>query len=110
MQRMFYATMSYELHPSTAPDARKLLRAELVGRRWNDRAKTQLMPSSTVWIHRAAADDDTTDEVHAACVKDLEDAAAAVARTGRAIQVVRAWVHVSGGGTLRLAELGPPAA
>lgn len=30
---MFIATMSYDLHTSTAPDARKLMRAELVGRR-----------------------------------------------------------------------------
>src|SRR4051812_35012503 len=37
--RQFIATMSYELHNSTLPDARKLLRAELVGRRWQDRVR-----------------------------------------------------------------------
>jgi len=107
MSRTFYASMSYELHPKTPPEARKLLRAELVGRKWQDRHKTALMPSSTVWIFRAAGEDDTTDDVHAACVRDLRDAAAAVARTGRPIQLVRAWVHVAGAGTCGLA---PPEA
>lgn len=107
MNRKFYASMSYELHPTTPPEARKLLRAELCGRRWQDRHKGALMPSSTVWIVREATDDETTDDVHAACVRDLRDAAAAVARTGRPIQVVRAWVHVSGAGTCKLA---PPEA
>lgn len=103
MQRTFYCTMSYELHPTTPPEARKLLRAELVGRRWNDRSKALLMPSSTLWIRRAATDDETTDDLHAHCARDLRDAAAAVARTGRPIQVVRAWIHVSGAGTFGLA-------
>jgi hypothetical protein len=103
MSRTFYATMSYELDPKTPPDARKLLRAELVGRKWNDRTRALLMPSSTVWSLKPAADDETTDDVHAACVRDLRDAAAAVARTGRQIAVVRAWVHVSGAGTIGLA-------
>jgi hypothetical protein len=103
MSRTFYASMSYELHPTTPPEARKLLRAELVGRKWNDRYKGALMPSSTVWIFRAAGEDDTTDDVHAACVRELRDAAAAVARTGRPIQLVRAWVQVSGAGSIGLA-------
>lgn len=103
MKRTFYATMSYELHPTTPPEARKLLRAELVGRKWSDRHKTLLMPSSTVWAVRSATDDETTDDVHAGCVRDLREAAAAVARTGRPIQVVRAWVQVAGAGTVGLA-------
>ncbi len=103
MKRTFLVTMSYELHPTTPPEARKLLRAELVGRKWNDRHKAALMPSSTVWCSRTMGDDDTTDEVHAACVKDLREAAAAVARTGRPIKVVRAWLHISGGGGMGLA-------
>ncbi len=103
MRRTFYATISYELHPTTPPEARKLLRAEMCGRRWQDRHKAALMPSSTLWIVRQAGDDETTDDVHAACVRDLRDAAAAVARTGRPIQLVRAWVHVSGAGTCGLA-------
>lgn len=103
MMRSFYATMSYELAPSTPPDARKLLRAELVGRKWNDRVNALLMPSSTVWAERFAKDEETTGDVFNGCARDLRDAAAAVARTGRPIQVVRAWVHVSGGGTFALA-------
>jgi hypothetical protein len=103
MKRTFLATMSYELSPATPPEARKLLRAELVGRRWNDRANARLMPASTVWSTRYAADEETVDDVHDACVRELRDAAAAVARTGRPIQVLRAWVHVSGAGTYGLA-------
>lgn len=102
MERKFYVTMSYELHPTTPAEARKLLRAELVGRKWQDRHKTALMPSSTLWILRAAGEDDTTDEVHAACVRELREAASAVARTGRPIQIVRAWLHISGGGGVGL--------
>ncbi|MFO0587807.1 MAG: hypothetical protein U0441_09720 [Polyangiaceae bacterium] len=101
--RTFVVTMSYELHPATPPDARKLLRAELVGRKWSDRHKTMLMPSGTVWAQRSAEDDETTDDVHARCVSELRDAAIAVARTGRPIAVVRAWLHISGGGGMGLA-------
>lgn len=103
MKRSFVVTLSYELTPATPPEARKLLRAELVGRRWNDRHKAALMPSSTVWCTRSMGDDDTTDEVHAMCVAELRDAARAVARTGRPIGIVRAWLHISGGGAMSLA-------
>jgi len=103
MKRTFHVTLSYELHPTTAPDARKLLRAELVGRKWNDRHKAALMPSNTVWSNRTAGDEDTTDEVHVACIRELREAAQAVVRTGRPVQVVRAWLHISGGGALYLA-------
>ncbi len=103
MRRTFFVSLSYELHPTTPPEARKLLRAELVGRKWNDRHKTALMPSSTVWCTRAVGDDETTDDVHAMCVAELREAARAVARTGRPIAIVRAWLHVSGGGTMSLA-------
>lgn len=105
----FFVTMSYELHPKTPPEARKLLRAELVGRRWNDRHKAALMPSNTVWISRSVGKDDTTDEVHAACTRDLREAVESVARKGLSIQLVRAWLHISGGGGWGLAtpeELG----
>ena len=103
MKRTFQVTMSYELHPTTLPEARKLLRAELGGRKWNDRHRAALTPSSTVWCTRTMGDDDTTDEVQAACLLDLREAAAAVARTGRVIKVVRAWLHISGGGWMGLA-------
>jgi hypothetical protein len=114
----FIATLTYELHPATEPDARKLLRAELVGRRWQDRCQGALMPSGTVWIRRSAAETETTDDVHAACGRDLHAAVAAVARTGRPIALTHAWVQVSGAGTYGLVPLaeasgpapgGPPA-
>jgi hypothetical protein len=96
---MFIATMSYDLHASTAPDARKLMRAELVGRRWKDRSNDgALMPAGTVWIKRSAGPGETVDDLHAACARDLRAAVAAVAATGRDITLVRAWVHVSGSG------------
>ncbi|XXT18136.1 hypothetical protein WME94_48695 [Sorangium sp. So ce429] len=105
--RSFIATMVYELHPDTPPDARKLLRAHLVGRRWQDRHEGAPMPPTAVWIRRSAEDHETTDDLHAACARDLGDAAAAVARAGRPIQVVRAWIQVSGAGTYGLAPLAP---
>jgi hypothetical protein len=96
---MFIATMSYELHASTDNDARKLLRAELVGRRWQDRFNGAPTPANTVWIKRPAGKDETTDHLHAACARELHDAVAAVAKRGLTIAVTRAWVHVSGAGT-----------
>jgi hypothetical protein len=105
---MFIATLCYELDPSTAPDARKLLRAELVGRRWQDRCEGALMPANAVWIRRSAADDETTRDVHAACARDLHAAVEAVRGTGRAIAVKRAFVHVSGGGSFGMAPVPPP--
>lgn len=96
---MFTATMTYELGPSTESDARKLLRAELVGRRWNDRYDSAPMPANTVWIRRAAGPGENTDHIHAACGRELQEAVAAVARRGLTISLARAWVHVSGAGT-----------
>ena len=63
----FYATMSYELEATTDPVARKLFRAELVGRRWQDRLEGALMPAGTVWALRDAPESETTTDVHAAC-------------------------------------------
>jgi len=104
----FIATMSYELSADTAPDARKLLRAELVGRRWQDRREGALMPANTVWIRRSAEPEHTTDDVHEACARDLVAAVAAVAATGRAITLLRGWVQVSGAGTYGLVPLTKP--
>jgi hypothetical protein len=101
----FVATMSYELSQSTPVDARKLLRAELVGRRWQDRCQGMLMPANTVWIERSSGSGETVDHVHAACAKDLHTAVAAVAATGRSITLLRVWVHVSGAGTYGLAPV-----
>ncbi|WP_437646130.1 hypothetical protein [Sorangium sp. So ce362] len=107
--RSFIATMVYELHPDTPADARKLLRAHLVGRRWQDRHEGAAMPSTAVWIRRSAEDHETSDDLHAACARDLDAAAAAVARAGRPIQVMRAWIQVSGAGTYGLAPVARPA-
>jgi hypothetical protein len=99
----FVATMSYELHSSTEPDTARLLRAELCGRRWQDRYKGDRMPANTVWIQRSAEPAHTTDDVHEACAADLRAAVAAVAGMGRKITLLRAWVQVSGAGTYGLA-------
>jgi hypothetical protein len=99
------ATLVYELHPSTEPDARKLLRAELVGRRFQDRLNGQLMPAGSVWIERLGEPGDTTDDIHAACSADLHKAVAAVAATGRKIALVRAYVQVAGTGTFGIVKL-----
>lgn len=99
----FIATLSYELHPSTDDDARKLFRAELVGHRWLDRFKEEKMPANTLWIRRTAEDHQTTDDVHAACAGDVHAAVAAIQKMGRKIALVRAWIQVSGAGTYGLA-------
>jgi hypothetical protein len=95
----FVATMTYELDPATSPDARKLLRAELVGRRWQDRWEGRLMPAGCVWIRRTTQPDETVDDLMKHCERELHAAAAAVEATGRPTRVKRAWVQVSGAGT-----------
>jgi hypothetical protein len=94
----FFATMVYELDPLTAPDARKLLRAELAGRRWNDRFDGHLMPDCTVWIRREADPGENVDHLKAKCVRELYDAVQAVSAL-RPIKLVRAWVQIAGAGT-----------
>ena len=102
----FIASMSYELHPGTAPDAAKLLRAELVGRRWLERCNGPLLPAHTVWMQRKAPDDQTTDDVHDACSQELLAAVAAVASARAAgSRSSRAFVQVAGAGTYGLVKL-----
>jgi len=103
----FLATLAYELHPQTEPDAAKLLRAELVGRRWQDRYEGERMPANALWMRRSGA---TTDEVHAACAEDLHKAVAAVAAMGKRIVLLRAWLQVTGAGTWSLIPGKAPAA
>lgn len=91
--------MSYELSPSTGEGARKLLKAELAGRRWQDRFQGTLLPQNTVWIKRPAVDSDTTDTLHTLCARELVDAADAVSKRGLTISIARAWIFVSGAGT-----------
>jgi hypothetical protein len=104
---MFFATLVYELDPLTPPDARKLLRAELVGRRWNERFDGHLMPAGALWIRRTAEAGETVDHLKAKCVRELYDAVQSVARTGRVIKLVRGWVQIAGAGTWGLI-LGEP--
>lgn len=108
--RTFFATMVYELHRDTPVEARQLLRAQLVGRRWQDRFEGGALPSTAVWIRRSAKDSETTDDLHAVCARELSDAVAAVASTGRPIALLRAWIHVSGAGTYGPAPVAPPRA
>lgn len=95
----FIATLSYELAADTAPEARKLLRAELVGRRWFDLFEGKRMPEGTVWARKTAEPGETVDTLKAASERELRAAVAAVAAKGRAIRLVRGWVQVSGAGT-----------
>jgi len=104
--RKFIATMSYEVSADTPADARKLLRAELVGRRWKDMVRDRRMPNHTLWIERSADDEQTTSDLHDRCAAELKAAAEAVAASGRPIRVVRAFIQVAGGGTFGLTPEG----
>jgi hypothetical protein len=104
--RTFTASMSYELGADTSAEARKLLLAELAGRRWRDRLKERHLPSQTLVLSRSLDDDQTTNDLHDMCASDLRDAARSVQRMGRAIQVLRAFIQVSGAGTHGLAPVG----
>jgi hypothetical protein len=101
----FTATLVYELHPQTEPDAARLLRAELVGRRWQDRYEGQRMPATALWIRRTPEPNQTTDDIHALCAADVHKAVAAVAAMGKRIALVRAFIQVTGTGTFGLVPL-----
>ena len=72
----FIATLTYELGPETAPDARKLLRAELVGRRWFDLFEGKRMPEGTLWARKTAEPGETVDTLRAASARELRAAVA----------------------------------
>lgn len=101
---MFVATLVYETDEKTSKDARKLLRAELCGRRYNDHFDGKRMPDGCLWIRRGAEPSETVDDLKRKCQEELAAAAAAVSSRGLPIRVVRAWLHVSGAGTFGLAE------
>jgi len=103
----FIATLSYEVDPQASLDARKLLRAELIGRRYKDRFEGRLMPANTVWIERSTEGGQTVDDAFRFCGEDLRKATAAVVATGRAIRILRAWVQISGAGTFGLLPTEP---
>jgi hypothetical protein len=96
--RWFFATLVYELDPLTAPPLRKLLRAELAGRRWNDRFDGHLMPDCTFWIRREAGPDEDVNQLKDRCVRELYDSVQAVCAK-HPIKLIRAWVQISGAGT-----------
>ena len=98
----FFATLVYELDPKTDPDARKLLRAEMVGRRWQDKIDGRPLPATALFMRRAAPAEDTTDDVHRACGLDLQSAVDSVRKMGVSIELRRAWVQVTGAGTYGL--------
>lgn len=95
---MFFATLVYELDPLTPPPLRKLLRAELAGRRWSDRFDGHLMPDCTLWIRREAGPGEDVNHLKDKCVRELYDAVQAVSAT-QPIKLIRAWVQISGAGT-----------
>jgi hypothetical protein len=104
--RKFTASMSFDLSSDTTPEARQLLIAELVGRRWKDRLKKRRMPLNTLFIQKGIDDDKNTSDLHDMCAEDLRNASRAVAKMGKPIGVLRAFIQVSGGGTYGLAAEG----
>jgi len=96
---MFVATLSYELDASTSTQAAKLLRAELVGRRYNDHYEGKPMPLGCLWIQRSTDPGETVDHLLAKSEREIHAAVAAVAGRGLPIGLARAWVQVSGAGT-----------
>lgn len=98
----FIAMMSYELSKDTEADARKMLRAELVGRRWDDKCKGLPMPAGTVWMRRGAPPGYGVDRLYEDCDTELKEAVAAVQARGLRIALVRGFAFVSGAGTCGL--------
>jgi len=103
----FVATLAWELDPSSSPQAAKLLVAELLGRQYLDRFEGKRLPAHTVWIRRNVEDGETVDDLKRRCAAELRAAAAAVARAGLPIRLVRAWVQVTGAGTYGVLDVQP---
>ena len=101
---MFVATLVYETDDATSKEARKLLRAELVGRRYNDHFEGKRMPEGCLWIRRSAEPHETVDDLKRKCQEELRSAVAAVSARGLPVRVSRVWLQVSGAGTFGLAE------
>ncbi len=104
--RTFTASMSFELSADTPPQARQLLIAELVGRRWQERIGERRLPRYTLLLRRSLGDDETTDDLHRRCAVDLRNAARAVVAAGLPLRVRRAFIQVSGAGTYGLTDEG----
>lgn len=106
MEREFIASMTFEVSPATAEPARRLLVAELVGRRWFDRVRDRRMPQNCLWTKKKIGPDQNTSHIHRACAEELETCAARVRDRGHTLEVRRAFIQVAGGGTYGLAP--PP--
>ncbi|NUP11109.1 MAG: hypothetical protein HOW73_34115 [Polyangiaceae bacterium] len=105
---MFVATLAYELDPTTPREAQKLLVAELVGRRYNDRFEGKKMPANCLWIRRTAQPGENVDHLLERSKADLLAAVDAVKKMGFPIRLVRGWVQVTGAGTFGLIEPSDP--
>jgi hypothetical protein len=99
----FICSLTYELGGDTSEQAKKLLRAELVGRGYKDRLKERALPRNAVWTLRPLGENETADDLHDKCTRDLRLASMSVRANGHPITILRAWIHVSGGGTYGLA-------
>lgn len=103
MEREFIASMTFELGPGTSEPARRLLVAELVGRRWFDRVRERRMPKNCLWTKKKIGPDQNTGHIHTACAEELEACAERVRARGHELSVRRAFIQVAGGGTYGLA-------
>lgn len=101
--RSFIATISYDVSPQASEQARKLLLAEMVGRRWLQECKGRKLPTNTLWCQRTVKAEATTRTVFHDCTEDLKKAVSAVRRSGREMAVRRVWVQVSGAGSYGVA-------
>lgn len=103
---MFVATVVYELGSATEPKAAKLFRAELVGRRYKEQWEGQPLPRNAVWIRRTTEAGETVDDLKERCRVEVASAAQAVKKAGLALEIACVWVHVMGGGTFGLVDVG----
>ncbi len=102
--RKFIATISYDVSPDASQQARRLLHAEMIGRRWQEECNERKMPANTLWSQRTVGAEANTRTVYRDCAEDLKKAVSAVRGTGREIAVRRVWIQVSGAGSFGVAD------
>lgn len=103
---MFFVTLAYEVDPKTPVDAQRLLRAELVGRRYFEAHEGKKLPAHCLWAPRSREPGETVDHVSRRCEAELVAAVSAVRKMGFKIRVPRAFIQVTGAGTFGVFE--PP--
>ncbi len=101
---MFIVTVAYELGEDASKAAHKLLRAELVGRRFQDHFEGRAMPAGCVWGRRTTEPGENVEHLRTKATRELVQAVAAVAARGLPIKLVSAWVQVTGAGTWGLVD------